>query len=160
MCDTVQLGGSFPIFLGLKSLSRAYMSRADDTYKIFDRITRIEGYEDFLIHGSSNCFIYDTNNGEETIYTASEFADILRSDSEYKGGNIRLLSCSAGGLENGVAQQLANELQVDVLAPTETLWFNDKGEMFISKYPGLAELWEKGEKVNQTGEWKLFHPKN
>ena len=79
----------------------------------------------------------------DTKYSAFEFAEMLRNDPEYHGGNIRLLSCSAGAGENSIAQQIADILGVDVLAPTEDLYVNSKGELFVTNYPGLADLWDR-----------------
>lgn len=61
-------------------------------------------------------------------------------------------------LENGFAQQLANIMKVNVIAPTETLWVKEDGDMLITDNEILADLWSQGEKVHQTGVWKFFKP--
>lgn len=45
------------------------------------------------------------------------------------------------------------------MAPTQTLWINKNGDMFIADSATLADLWESGENVKQTGVWKIFTPK-
>ena len=93
-------------------------------------------------------------------YSAKEVAEFLKLSKGYKSGEkIRLIACEAGRKEDGVAQQLANELGVSVLAPTEKIWVNQDGEFFISDSDTLAEIWYNGEKVKGTGTWKTFTPK-
>lgn len=77
-------------------------------------------------------------------------------NGNYKGGNIRLLSWNTGSLEDGVAQQLADILQVDVLAPTEKLSVDENGRTLISNNQHLIRKWSRGENVADTGKWKLF----
>lgn len=152
----------FPIKLdkeGLLALSRAYMNKNDQAYAFFKKIDELDGYEDILIHADEKGFIYETTGGTNIIYTASELADILRSDFDaYHGKDIRLLSCGSGRLSDGLAQQLADELQVNVLAPTETLWIRDDGALFISDSNVLAEMWNEHIDVKASGEWKAFIP--
>ena len=87
---------------------------------------------------------------------------MLRSDPEYHGGQIRLLSCGVGSSESGFAQELADELGVNILAPTESLWTADGGELFISDSDTLAEMWYNNynidNSVKPTGRWELFKP--
>ncbi len=61
-------------------------------------------------------------------------------------------------MTDGLAQQLANELHVNVLAPTEVLWIREDGSLFVSDNNVLAEMWNNHEDVNETGEWRLFYP--
>ena len=143
---------------GLEPLMRRYINRDEQLYKNLAKVKPIDGFEDFAFHGKPNSIIHTTTNGQNIEYTAKEFADMLRSDPEYKGGDIRLLSCNTGQRDGGFAYQLAQELHVNVLAPTEVLWTNENGDLFISDSEVLAEMWYDGEKVNQTGNWRLFKP--
>ena len=61
-------------------------------------------------------------------------------------------------LDDGFAQQLANIMGVKVMAPTQTLWVNKEGEMFIADSEVLADLWDSGVDVRPTGAWKVFAP--
>lgn len=142
---------------GLEPLSRMYINSNEQLYKNMKKVKPEPGFEDFVVHGKENSVIYTTNSGIDTEYTAKEFADILRADPEYHGGDIRLLSCHTGQSEGGFADQLARELGVKVKAPTEILWTRDQdGEMFITNSRALAEMWYDGENVNQTGTWIVF----
>lgn len=144
--------------LGIIVLSKSYMNKDDDAYINYDKITHIEGFEDLLCHGTEDKLYHESNIGVGTYYTAKEFADIIRSDKELNGKNIRLLSCNTGASITGFAQQLANELGVDILAPTETLWINEDGKLFVSNSRTLAEMWNNGLNVFETGKWVLFKP--
>lgn len=149
---------------GLESLSRIYVNHEDKLYRYLQKVDPIEGYEDFAIHGvpGKPLVEMDTNTGISTQYTAQEFADMLRQDPSYGGGKIRLLSCGAGSDSTGFAQELANYLRQDVMAPTETLWVAENGELFISDNDILAEMWynngEIDNTIKQTGKMKVFSP--
>lgn len=138
--------------------SRFHVNKDDQLYENLQQVKPIEGYEDFGGHGKPFSIEYETTNGMIVNITASDYADILREDPSYKGGNIRLLACSTGSVEDGFAQQLANELKVNVMAPTETLWVDENGKMFVSNSAVLADMWYDGVKVNPTGKWRLFKP--
>lgn len=103
--------------------------------------------------------IDEYKHGQWIQLTPEDYAESLRLDKEYHGGNIRLLSCKSGMLDDGFAQKLSNILGVKVMAPTQTLWINKNGDMFIADSATLADLWESGENVKQTGVWKIFTPK-
>ena len=83
---------------------------------------------------------------------AYTLANIIRNRKDYvKGGKIRLLSCSTGNTEstgNCMAQILANELGVEVEAPTQTLWVNEDGSFFVSS-----------NKFSIDGYMKIFYPR-
>lgn len=145
--------------LDIVALSKAYMNKEDDTYLYYDKITPIDGFEDLLCHGTPDKLYHESNIGVGSYYTAQEFADIIRSDKSLFGKNIRLLACNTGALPTGFAQQLADELGVDILAPTERLWINEEGKLFITNSQPLAEMWNDGENVFETGKWVLFSPK-
>ncbi len=158
------MNSKFPIKLdkqGLMALSRAYMNKTDSLYNLFELIQRIEGYEDILIHAESESFVYEATNGQNVFFSAFELAEMLRNDTlAYHGGNIRLLACGSGRFPNGLAQQLSDILQVQVLAPSEVLWVREDGALFVSDKAVLADMWNKHIEVNETGEWKLFCPRS
>lgn len=143
----------------LSSVARAYMNKDDKAFIAADKITPVEGYEDFLIHGQPDRVEHQTTSGTWVEYSPEEFAEVLKRDPGYKGGNIRLLSCKSGLLDDGFAQRLSDIMNVKVLAPSEILWINNDGELFISDNPTLAEMWNNGEKVNPTGKWREFTPR-
>jgi hypothetical protein len=143
----------------LSAFARIYVNKNDPLYELSKSIKPIEGFEDFMIHGQPNLVEHETTNGQWLQYSAQDFADFLLEDrNEYHGGNIRLLSCKSGMFDDGFAQQLANIMGVKVMAPTQTLWVNKDGEMFIADSEVLADLWDNGENVRQTGAWKVFAP--
>lgn len=131
-----------------EALSR-YVNSSEALYEYAKKIERINGYEDMIIHGDKYGFeIRDKNGNIAESYTVREFAKILKRDPNYKGGNIRLISCETGADDTGAAQMLANQLGVNVLAPTDVLWVRPDGTIII----GPTEF-------ENTGHWKLFKPK-
>ena len=126
-----------------------YFNNSEDIYRYAAKVTPISGYEDVFIHGDKTGFaIKDLDGKEHDNYSPKEFADILKKDPNYHGGAIRLLSCEAGAKGSTAAQELANNLGVEVLAPSDTLWINFDGNLSIGPDPDTS-----------TGEWILFKPK-
>jgi hypothetical protein len=113
----------------------------------------LDGFYDAIGHGGSNgqTMFYRYDTGElSPAFGADHVARTLRHSErfptpgfpEYNGQNIRLCSCYTGKLDDGFAQQLANSMDKDVLAPTELLEVDEDG-IFT---------------VLNGGEWKLFSP--
>lgn len=72
-----------------------------------------------------------------TPITATDLADILRASPGYQEGTpVRLLACNTGAERPGdpnFAQQLSQELGVEVLAPSTKAWVDDFGNVYASK---------------------------
>ena len=126
-----------------------YLNSSDQLYYNASKIKPIPDYEDITIHGDRYGFEIRGKDGKMVAeYTPREFAEILRQDLNYHGGNIRLISCEAGTEDMGAAQMLANQLGINVMAPTDIVWVMPDGEMII----GATEF-------ENTGNWKVFMPK-
>ena len=72
-------------------------------------------------------------------------------------------STNSGKKTDGAAKKLADELGVNVLAPTESVYVDQDGKLFITDNEVLAELWcyasdEDKSLFKETGKWKLFKP--
>ncbi|MDO5564109.1 MAG: DUF4417 domain-containing protein [Eubacteriales bacterium] len=120
-------------------------------------ITEEKGYYDIVIHGKvDSCLFYhpdkDTNKREGNL---KGWADIshrtiskyLKSKKDYKGEAIRLISYSTGKINNGVAQNLANKLNVTVKAPNDIIWIKPSGKIVIGK-----------NSFSNTGHWRIYKP--
>lgn len=140
-----------------------FVDSKDDLYEYAKNIKPIEGFADFVCHATPDVFlIYD---GEyEMQYTPKEYAELIRNSKDFNNKPIRIISCQAGAKPDGAAQQLANELGVTVLAPTETVTVDDRGRMFVSDNDILSELWENATDAikplyKETGKWIPFEPR-
>ena len=143
-----QLGVANSENSGIISASR-YFNSSDILYEYSKKVKPIDGYEDIAIHGDWSGFsINDSNGNEIESYTPKEFAEILKEDPNYHGGNVRLLSCETGSKGAVAAQQLADALNVDVLAPTDVLFIDFNGKMTIGP-----------DEYTNSGDWKLFKPR-
>lgn len=141
-------------------LTSKFVNPNEDLFLYADKIKPIEGYGDIVCHGSSECFIINGTNGEIWTYSAKEAAEMIRGSKEFNGRNIRLIVCQAGaGGSESIAQQLADELRVDIMASNEIINIDSEGNIFLSDNGVLAWLWHKGENVVQTGEWIIFKPR-
>lgn len=140
------------------AVSALFVNKNDLLFKNAEQIDPLDGYEDIVCHANEKQFYLYSDEGSEYIMTPNEFADRIINSNNYNGGDIRLIACRSGADENGAAQMLADILKVDVIAPTETTWVNEEGEIFITDKQILAEMWYNKENVKQTGEWKTFKP--
>ena len=130
-----------------------YVNKNDPLFINSKKIPPLPGFEDIVSHGDEYSIVFKDTNGNESNVSAKEFVEFLKQDENYKGGNIRLISCETGKGDGIVPQYIANELGVDVLAPTDLVWVFDDGEMYVAydMDNALAGI--------NTGEWKLFKPK-
>ena len=146
----------------LDSLSLRFMSNRDRTYKNLANVPPIDGYEDIAVHADPYSFGFVDPVTEETVQSADAkfFANRVRESEKYTGGNIRLIACESGKLDNGIAQQFANEMGVQVLAPTKIVYTNSQGFIVLADNDlEAAELMRKAtEKWNPDG-WRVFKPK-
>lgn len=103
-----------------------------------------EGFYDVCCHGGP----YSVKlNGK--VADAETLCAIIAQRPDYKKGQpIRLLSCSTGKRDDGIAQYIADKLQTTVVAPSDTLWVYPSGKMTIGPEPRA-----------DSGEWKTFTPK-
>jgi hypothetical protein len=65
--------------------------------------------------------------GPNGTMTAQDLASEIKKDSNYTGQSVTLFSCNTGSLDNGFAQQLADELNTTVFAPDNLLWYYSDG---------------------------------
>ncbi len=83
------------------------------------------------------------------VIDAYTLANIIRNRKDYvKGTKIRLLSCNTGNTENTgncMAQLVANELGVEVEAPTKKIYVFTDGTFIVGK--------------KNDGEMKIFYPR-
>lgn len=144
---------------GILKLSSKFVNPNDQLFTNADKIKPLEGFSDIVCHGAPNELLINGLEGEEWSYNAKEAAEMIRNSNEFSGKPIRLLSCSTGSGKNCIAQKISDELGVEVLAPTEDIYVNAEGDMFLTNNKSLAYMWNEGETVKETGSWVLFTPK-
>lgn len=97
---------------------------------------------------------------------AKELAEIIRGSAGYReGAPVRLVSCQTGadmpdGSKN-FAQQLSEELGVEVLAPTTDSWVDNYGNVYASESRAEFGANESGAlepKFDSPGQWNSFRP--
>lgn len=109
-------------------------------------------------------FVRHRISSSELSFRAKEAAELIRNSREFCGKPIRLIACQTGALKDGIAQQLADELGVNVLAPTEIVNVDIAGNMFVSDNDVLVDLWNTSAKeirgsIKETGKWVEFKPR-
>ena len=150
----------------LIKLGANFVNKHELLHRNAKAIKKIEGYTDVICHGSPDEFIVymDKKQNESYIISAEMMAMLIQKSAMYHGGPIRLISCQTGKNKDGIAQRLANELQINILAPTETVNVDEDGRIFLTDNDILAEMWytaKDDEEKNQfveTGKWVLFRP--
>ena len=112
------------------------------------KITPIEGFSDVVVHGDPKGFYLYDNNGNEYAYTPTEFAAVIKKSKSYSGGAIRLISCDTANSGASAAQELADIMGVDVMAPTKTVFVDVLGEMTVGSDP-----------FTNDGRWVILKPR-
>lgn len=142
-----------------------FVNSKEKLFRYAANIKEIPGFQDYVSHGSPSEFLIYMDaddegqpDGEEVSYTPKQFADMIRASASYRGGNVRLIACQVGRDDGGAAQQVATLLGVRVMAPTENVHMNSKGEIFISDSDDLAYMWNQGIRIKETGRWRMFEP--
>lgn len=110
---------------------------ADDLRRVYGNVKKKEECMDVCLHGTTH---YTEYEGKYNLDTET-LAYIISGRKEFKGGDIRLLSCSTGKADkygNCVAQELADRLSVEVYAPIDTLYIHPNGYLEVGD-EGLSE---------------------
>lgn len=108
-----------------------------------------------LIYGDLN----DVDDEPGTAFTMSELRESILATPSYGGGPIRLIACTAGKSPNGLAQRLADVMGVDVLAPTQTVFINERGDLVLANSDEEYTQIVAGI-IKSTGEWLVFKPRS
>lgn len=134
--------------LNAVSLSSVFVGKGkgENLKKAAKWIKEEKGFTDVIIHGAPNNAFMMVKGKWEPL-NQRQLSKMIKKDSGYKKGAIRLVSCSTGQHESGFAQNLANKMGVPVKAPTDTLWILPTGEMVIGK-----------SQFSNTGKWKTYYP--
>ena len=115
-----------------------------------------DGMLDVVAHGSINT-IKMVINGQEKNVNARFLARVLKHSKKYgKKQMIRLISCDTGKDAYGFAQQLANKLNVTVIAPTRKYLAQEDGGYMIAGTKKVGAITVVDE--NDKGYMKKFQP--
>ena len=112
--------------------------------KSIKNVLPLEAHFDVAMHGSPTAVGFGTT---EANMSARTLAAVIRHSKGYKGQKIRLLSCSTGrgvGRNYCFAEELANALGVEVVAPNDILYISPTGELQIGD--------------DGSGEFVIFKP--
>lgn len=93
-----------------------------------------KGYFDVAMHGSPTGVGFGS---KETNMTSRLLSAVIRHSDGYDGQKIRLLACSTGRSVNGdycCAEELANILGVEVLAPNLDLYISENGSLQVGDW--------------------------
>ena len=112
--------------------------------KSVKNVRPLELHFDVAMHGSPTSVGFGTT---ETNMSARTLAAIIRHSKGYKGQKIRLLSCNTGrnvGHNYCFAEELANALGVEVIAPNDVLYISPMGQLQVGD--------------DGSGEFVIFKP--
>ncbi|MGW1938760.1 polymorphic toxin-type HINT domain-containing protein [Streptomyces goshikiensis] len=146
------LAGATPVLV--HNCSTNLLSADDQLNGFIPKVERAEGYHDVWIHGSPDGVApsFNAAEGGSGLINHRVLAGLIRSDPNYVGGPIRLCSCQTGASRGTFAQDLANKLGVEVLAPTGYLYVRPNGRISIGR---------EGAALGRShfhGEWASFLP--
>lgn len=133
---------------------RIALGEPDDATKKALEVNFLGDYYDIIAHGSAY-HMYVRVNGQQQTLDAAEVYAILRTQRDYFGLPIRLVSCSVGREPDGFAQQLANLAGVPVLAATAKIFAEGRELHFYDPRDFGLPL---GPDDLGPKEWIIFHP--
>jgi hypothetical protein len=130
--------------------SPSFFHSSEDISKYAKNIKPLKGYEDVTIHATSTEFWLQDKVGKWYKLSPKQFAKRIRQSPNYYGGKIRLIACNSAekGVGTGAAQELADELGVQIMAPTDKVWIWDDGRLNV----GVDEF-------TPTGTWIIITPR-
>lgn len=142
-------------YFGMVSASPVFLSHVDQLYTNASKSEKVEGFDNFAMHSNALYFINKTADGHESIVTVEEMAKIIELFYEGNIPDLRLLSCRAGALDSddGVAQKLANLLNIRVLAARGVVNIYRDGDVTVTDPI-------TGEESKDESLWKIFSPNN
>ncbi|WP_427905536.1 hypothetical protein [Nocardia sp. FBN12] len=112
------------------------------THRVSENV-RNDGSHDVVVHGRRDGSVTPSNG--DPVHPR-DIVDAIRSNPNYVPGTpIRLLACHAGN-SNGWAQYVADQLGVDVTAPTDRVG--------VRREPGSDPVIDRG------GDWRTFSPES
>jgi len=138
-----------------------FMGETDNFYKFSSRRADIDpgGHFDVVAHGSPDVIEFMTTKGP-MIVDHRTAARLIQKAPGYNSQPIRLLSCETGACDVGFAQNLANKLNVPVQAPTELVWAQNNGRIFVaprlSLNPRSTEFYKPD--LANPGTFRTFIP--
>jgi uncharacterized protein YukE len=149
-----QLPAGDPVYHGPHSTAIGYDDR---TLRNFDAVRPEPGYHDVVVHGERNGLfrpglVGADGAGYPANYThPNQIADAIRSNPNYDGGPVRLVSCHTGAVEPGAGvppagKQVADALGVPVKAPTDAVGVPRRGP--LGQEPT----------IRNGGTWETFYP--
>ena len=137
----------------LLTLSTSFLHRRDKLYERTKLVPKVDGFEDVFGHGDAYSLVIKNADNKELGYiSAEQVIDWLKQGGDYQGGDIRLVACSTGKEPAIVPRYLAQELNVSVMAPSEDVNIDFKGNIILADDENDAKMGV------ETGEWVIFHP--
>ena len=108
-----------------------------------------------VCHGSEDKFwikdssvLYGPDKGWREV-SANSIYNCAKAAGYKDGSPVRLISCLTGSTEDGAAQNLANQFNARILAPTNKVWIQPNGTLTLGPE---ADVYE--------GEWVNFYPES
>ena len=124
-----------------------FLNSSERLYENAKKIKPLPDYQDIIIHGDKTGFAYKDKDGNETLLNVAEFTKILKESGLYQGGKIRLISCETAAEGAFTAQWFADDMGVEVLAPTDIVWIDHDGNMTIGP-----------DEFTNSGTWVVKRP--
>ncbi|MFJ5111199.1 hypothetical protein ACIQAD_11200 [Streptomyces sp. NPDC088551] len=143
-----------PVYFGKRTTTIGYDPR---TLGNTQRVARDPGKHDVIIHGTNEGVFLPgrVNSAGKTLMDfevhPTHISDVIRSNPNYDGGPVRLISCHSGyaapnSVELPLAQRVANDLGVPVTAPTNKV--GTSPELGPGQTP----------QIGNNGYWRTFLP--
>lgn len=140
------------------SLSSHNMHNTSDVlYERVGHVPPIPGYDDVFLHGDAWGVSTRNADGVEVSIPNSEFIKTLKA-LDLENGALRLCVCSAGAEDRGLANYVAREMNMPVMAATTDVWISIPDKHGISMMVLYENDGEDRPNKSKPGHWRLFYP--
>lgn len=157
--------GMIYLFNSQKNAEPGDVVIVSDPMRFFENISRRRdvdpnGYLDVVAHGSPDAIKIKLKDGRQILINWRVLSKMIKNqpNNRYKG--IRLLSCKTGSSGDCFAQNLANKMNMVVIAPSNLLWAYSNGTHVVaprmSQDPSNPHYNEPD--LTNEGKFNRFYP--
>ena len=131
---------------------------------IYNRAAQQPDAADLIdIHGhgrdNGNKFEDEQRKGNPYLDEKKVAESVDKARERKQGGTcVKLWACETGKGSNTLAQRLANELGIPVIAPTELIWYPSNGTVCVIAKPDPSDSNRPSKAPADQGSWKTFFP--
>lgn len=131
-------------------------SKVDESLLKKARTETEKYYQVTGLHSDGHIFAErDVKGAILNTLSPKQLAKKIKSDYLFQNKPVKIYSCDAGAKDATAAQKLANELGVEVKAPTSEIALLENGKFQVFQWTQSG----KAKRIKAGEDWKIFKPK-